>query len=209
MHEIPRYFGAHEAFLKELGVRERPSPADYVRFLSELASECGTAKLNPNELKAVFAIIQSISSQYEQGSSGSINLNSVFIPDESGVLRDSRTLLFNDNNWLKHQLSTCALADRLEVYILHPSLSHALAQQLNVKPISAVLRESLAVNYPQVPISGESDFIGPYKSILQSEAFLEALLQFGAQPVAHSGISSDLRTNVALILSTINLRYDK
>ena len=33
MHEVPRYFGAHEQFLKELGVKEEPSASDYVEVI--------------------------------------------------------------------------------------------------------------------------------------------------------------------------------
>lgn len=58
MHELPRAFGIHELFLKEVGVREQPSPDDYIKFLTELATESGGACLNPNELKAVITIIQ-------------------------------------------------------------------------------------------------------------------------------------------------------
>jgi hypothetical protein len=206
MHEIPRYFGAHENFLKELGVRERPSPADYIRFLSELASECSTAKLNPNELKAVFAIIQSICAQYEHSSSGGVNLTSVYVPDESGVLRDSRSLLFNDNNWLKSHLSACAAVERLGVYILHPSLSNAVAVQLNIKSISASLKEALAINYPQTPVSNESDLILTYKNTLQTDIFLEALLQFGPQLGPEIVSADELTASLGAALKKISIR---
>lgn len=78
MHETPRYYGTYEQFLKmvrcgcvtcsfvshvvicvsQLGVREKPSAGDYSKFLAELAAECKETGLNPNELRAVVAIVQ-------------------------------------------------------------------------------------------------------------------------------------------------------
>ena len=50
----------HEPFLKELGVREEPSAADYVHFLRDLAYESRDTALNPNELRAVVSIVQNV-----------------------------------------------------------------------------------------------------------------------------------------------------
>jgi hypothetical protein len=47
-------------------VREQPSAADYVQFLSDLAQECHGAALNPNELRAVVAIVQAVAARYEE-----------------------------------------------------------------------------------------------------------------------------------------------
>jgi hypothetical protein len=46
----------------QLGVREKPSSVDYSKFLAELAAECKCTGLNPNELRAVIAIIQASTS---------------------------------------------------------------------------------------------------------------------------------------------------
>lgn len=71
MHECPRHFGAHELFLKELGVREEPSAGDYVQFLSDLAQECKGARLNPNELRAVVKIVQAVAMRRKEEVEGS------------------------------------------------------------------------------------------------------------------------------------------
>ena len=80
MYEVPRCFGPYESFLKlvisvvgwllyrvlivcvflthaKLGVRETPLPADYGQFLEDLRVEAGMQPLNPNEIKAVTAIV--------------------------------------------------------------------------------------------------------------------------------------------------------
>eukprot|EP01041_Mallomonas_annulata_P005114 gene5114-10234_t len=58
MHEVPRCFGPYEIILKQLGVRESPSRADYRMFLQELKRESQDQSLNPNELRAVLTIVQ-------------------------------------------------------------------------------------------------------------------------------------------------------
>jgi hypothetical protein len=37
MFELPRYFGAQEALMRELGVREAPSVADLTSFIFEVS----------------------------------------------------------------------------------------------------------------------------------------------------------------------------
>jgi hypothetical protein len=142
MHEIPRYFGQHEQFLKKLGVREKPSSEDYCRFLSELAAECRDIGLNPNELRAIIAIIEAINTEVEvEGLPSQSRQRNLYIPDEESVLRDSSGCLFNNDGWLRGRLGVANFGK--EIHIVHPYLQKSVAQNLEIPLLSDVLRESL------------------------------------------------------------------
>ena len=49
-------------------MKESPSVSDYIHFLADLSNESGCNSLNPNELKAVSVILQSIISQKSENS---------------------------------------------------------------------------------------------------------------------------------------------
>ena len=148
MHEIPRFFGVHEVFLKSLGVRERPSSEDYAHFLSELAVECRGVSLNPNELRAVLAIVNAIAQEKETeinvGSDTKKNLmTTVFVPDENSILRNSAVCLFNNNGWLRERLPNEISKAEHALHILHPFVTRDTASFLLIPPLSEVLVEQL------------------------------------------------------------------
>jgi hypothetical protein len=142
MHEIPRYFGQHEQFLKKLGVREKPSSEDYCRFLSELAAECKDIGLNPNELRAIIAIIEAINAEVEvEGLPSGSQQRNLYIPDEDSILRESSGCLFNNDGWLRGRLGAGNFGK--EIHIAHPYLQRSVTQNLDIPLLSDVLRESL------------------------------------------------------------------
>jgi hypothetical protein len=147
MHEVPRHFGAHELFLKELGVREEPSAGDYVQFLSDLAQECKGARLNPNELRAVVAIVQAVASRRKEEVEGRNDnganswYGTLYVPDCDSFLRDSDSCLGNDDKWLSVRASFGVQAEGL--HLLHPSLGLPTAVQLSIPMITEVLTEKL------------------------------------------------------------------
>lgn len=142
MHEIPRYFGQHEQFLKKLGVREKPSSEDYCQFLRELATECKDIGLNPNELRAIIAIIEAINAELEvEGLLSESKNENLFLPDEDSILRDASLCLYNNDGWLRSRLGTDGFGG--EIHILHPFLQKAIAQSLQIPLLSEVLVETL------------------------------------------------------------------
>jgi hypothetical protein len=220
MHEIPRVFGAHEGFLKEIGVRERPSPGDYVQFLAELAMECGTTALNPNELKAIIAIVQAIVVQFEQGSIDNATpaKSFVFVPDENGVLRDSRFLLYNDNVWMRSRIDMSVVQSTINLYVLHPCFSRNVSSVLGISPLSSVLGECLSASFVPVGIADEQLITEHYKKVLSSNEFIEALLLIEAKSApasdSHSlprnlSLCRDSRVlaDIAAAISSIEIRF--
>ena len=148
MHEIPRYFGQHEQLLKYLGVKETPLASDYTQFLRDLANECKRQSLNPNELRAVIAIIQCIANQKEEdlemsnSRSNSDNMI-IFVPDENSVLRESFYTLINDDMWLKSR--AIGIAD-IGLHFIHPAINNATAESLGILKLSSVVIEQMPLN---------------------------------------------------------------
>lgn len=141
MHEVPRYFGPQEKFLKLLGVRESPSYMDYLHFLSELATECKQQSLNPNELKAVLTIIQKLGNEKSFEKSSEVKL---FLPDENSVLRWFQECLFNDDAWLSSRFHEMFRAKQhRNISLLHPLVNKQTALQLDVKMLSSLMVETL------------------------------------------------------------------
>ena len=84
MFELPRVYGAHEPLLRQLGVREAPSPRDLNSFLLEVGSESASSPLNPNELCAVVRVLDALSSSgYSPGGAGS---RALLVPDTAGIM---------------------------------------------------------------------------------------------------------------------------
>ncbi|KAJ1475495.1 hypothetical protein T484DRAFT_1828084, partial [Baffinella frigidus] len=78
---VPRCFGAQEAFLKKVGARETPSGRDLALFLRELGAECRGNPLNPNELSAVTKVLETVTESHSSAASANL-----LVPDSSGVL---------------------------------------------------------------------------------------------------------------------------
>ena len=159
MYEMPRGLGALEAFFVLLGVRQRPSVADYCEFLRTLAAECGDLALNPNELRAVLTIIESIAELEGGLTSGQASaLTDLYLPDELSVLRPFSKCVTCDEPWTRVALGS--QLDILGLYPLHPLLPSQAVSALRVAKLSELVVEEL--NEDSLKGSADSDRLGAY-----------------------------------------------
>ena len=159
MYEMPRGLGALEAFFVLLGVRQRPSVIDYCEFLRTLAAECGDLALNPNELRAVLTIVDSIA-ELEGGLSSdqATALAGLYLPDELSVLRPFSRCVTCDEPWTRVALGS--ELHLLGVYPLHPLLPSQVVSALRVVKLSELVTEQL--NEDSLKVSADSDRLGTY-----------------------------------------------
>jgi len=175
MYEVPRCYGTHEVFLKQLGVRESPSRADYQYFLQELQSEAGEQPLNPNELRAVLAIVQSLATSTLEGEDdvglrttrSSSQRDFIYVPDYFSVLRPATNCLVCDDDWLRDQVQTAVRS--LGLHWLHPTLSMDMradtdtqtmtstATALGIPKLSEMVSESLVDVQSEACVENETD----------------------------------------------------
>ena len=169
MHEIPRYFGQHEQLLKNLGVKETPSASDYTQFLRDLANECRQQSLNPNELRAVIAIIQCIATQKEEdieltNSKSNYDNMTILVPDENSVLRESFCTLINDDIWLKSR--AIGIAD-IGLHFIHPAITNITAESLGILKLSAVVIEKMPTSIGELEYHpDEANLVNSINSVL-------------------------------------------
>ena len=123
-----------------------------------------------------------------------IGPSSLYLPDCDSYLRDSITLLANDDDWLSVRAQHGIRAAGL--YLLHPSISLTVASNLDVPSISNIFIEKLDLkNFPTDPfgelmgdlgpndeniwnppgVTGEIDLINKITSSLYSDEFVSAI----------------------------------
>lgn len=207
MHEVPRHFGAQEQFLKELGIKEMPSVGDYLRFLEDLAAECGRNALNPNELRAVVAILQAVGSQHsthvsagtsgessDEASADSLLKEKLFVPDQHSVMRHAECCLFNDDAWLASKVRNNLQS--LDMHLCHPFISADCASQLRIPTVSSVVVQELDCSHLQEQ-GGQQ---GQQQDCLQQQDYLQLIPAPAAATLVgkFSRVISDTRFIAAL-----------
>jgi hypothetical protein len=201
MHEVPRLYGPHEHFLKKIGVKESPSAVDYSHFLRDLSSECTDVSLNPNELRAVIAIVEIIAADgnEENDASGgsrvsslidgghSVVMDSLHVPDEKSVMRKAGRCIINDDYKLRKRMSTGV--EQLGYYVLHPNVDIAVAASFHMQKLSVMIVERLkssshrsmsasassAAAKPMQSVADEFDIQIKFRKAFSSKLFVEGL----------------------------------
>lgn len=210
MHEIPRHLGSCEKFLKEcIGIQETPQLTDYKSFLNELANECKSNSLNPNELRATLTIVRTVAdmvvSDIDNGAVAKATRsmdkydNVLYVPDEMSILRDCKSCVINDNTWLKSQAEEGLR--NIGLFILHPSISRQLASRIGVTSrLSKIVSERMVndiITGPELPT--EPKFSALYSDIFKgnmdlstaiSALVLKAQIEFDVDSTPESSFAS-------------------
>lgn len=166
-YELPRRFGQFDSLMRNLGVRESPTPEDYAVSLMELKRDQGSSRLGINDLSRCIDLLVMIA---EEGTPESCR--SLVAPDEYGFLIKIDMLLVNDMPWLVNG----GRLNRERMHIVHPKLPGTLCQQLGISRLSNCVREILENNFqPQILNNHDPDAerIG---SILQQVEFSSFVL---------------------------------
>ena len=169
MHEVPRHFGVHEAFLKRLGIKETPSASDYCDFLKNSERRATGILLNANELRAIVTVIQSIASDGGKAAR-------LCVPDENSVLQPVGQCLINDDPWLPLRAGTTI--PLIGMTVLHPAIPHRVARQLGISCISSVFIEEhgFSREHPPVAAAEEGQMLATMRQQLSSESFIRATI---------------------------------
>ena len=106
-----------------LGVKEHFTIDDYIKALNALKDKVIDARLTENQLKLVRDLLESITKS-KTNHHNRISVNSVYLPDEKGILCPKELVLVKEKVWMK--------SDPTKKY-LHRSIPQLLALELGAK----------------------------------------------------------------------------
>ncbi len=197
MHEIPRYFGSNENLLKELGVKETPTTLDYVHFLTDLSDECGNKSLNPNELRAVVAIVESIALQKDESIEDNIV---VYVPDDCSILRLSVDMVVNDDSTIKSRVANGI--SHAGLHFLHPLITTS-STQLSIPKLTSVIVEHLASNIVENLEESWVVINKKFKDIICSKPIIDAIATLQNVSIVSSNTLQKLQSLQIIFTSTL------
>jgi len=168
-YEVPRAFGAHEVFFRNLGVRETPASDDYAVSLMEMKKEIGSTKLNANELLSVIEVVNLAASEKQNTAEPN---HEIYAPDHFGRLVNAKDLMQNDWPWLTQS----GRIDLDYVHFVHPKLGDETCQRLDIKKMSEKVIEVRDPEY-HVQEVDVSNIVGNVINILKSDIFIRTISQ--------------------------------
>ena len=172
LFEVPRAFGAHDRFLRNIGVREAATSDDYAHCLKELKGTFGSSPLNFNELLATTKLLSLVGSDL----AGSLLSPSVplYCPDSLGVLRDLKSLVYNDAPWLVGRL------DGRKIKFLHPRVGWGDVGGLGVRKMSDCVAEVLEEGFELALADDGRNSEDRMTEVIASGEFADAMRDLGA-----------------------------
>ncbi|CAM9971182.1 unnamed protein product, partial [Discosporangium mesarthrocarpum] len=162
MFEVPRAFGAFDCLFRHLGTTQTPTARDYATFLKELAGECGSQALNPNELSAVLKVLHLLAAAAEDSGVDQAMSSDIFVPDDSSELVPLGLCLHNDCPWLSGRV------DPSRLRALHPMVPVSDCRKLHIPSVSEVVREELELGFDPEPFLGDEDLQKQLSATLSS-----------------------------------------
>ncbi|CAM9608936.1 unnamed protein product, partial [Ectocarpus sp. 12 AP-2014] len=148
MFEVPRAFGAFDSLFNNLGTTQAPTASDYAVFLKELAGECGSQALNPNELGAVLKVLSLLATELEVDATYELSTD-IYVPDENSELVPWGLCLHNDSP------SLAGRVDPSRLRCLHPRVSLEDCRRLRIPSVSQVVKEELELGFQPEIVQGE------------------------------------------------------
>ncbi|KAJ7566796.1 hypothetical protein O6H91_02G118900 [Diphasiastrum complanatum] len=141
--ELPSIYLEHRNILSTLGLQDTPTLSSMRHLLLELQSKCGYQHINPNELRAIFCILQFICDEemrvkpnirtFEDSSKDTV------VPDDGARLVHAKHCVYVDPLGVR----IIGEFDSSKVRFVHPQLPEQQCVQLGVQKLSDVIVEEL------------------------------------------------------------------
>ncbi|KAM0945268.1 putative transcription factor C2H2 family [Dioscorea sansibarensis] len=143
LYVVPSELSEFRVLLLELGVKLTLDTSDYVHILWRLQHDLKGEQLTAEQLNFVHCILEAFAEASSEINASDAVLNSILIPDLSGVLRCTLDLVYNDAPWMDNGKP----ADK---YFVHPCISDDLAKKLGVQSLCclSLVDEKLARDLP-------------------------------------------------------------
>ncbi|KAJ0963933.1 hypothetical protein J5N97_029055 [Dioscorea zingiberensis] len=123
LYVVPSELSEFRVLLSELGVKLTFDTSDYLHVLQHLQHDLKGEQLTAEQLNFVHCVLEAFSESSSEINASDAVLNSILIPDSSGVLRCVLDLVYNDAPWMDN-------GKLAEKYFVHPCISDDLAKKL-------------------------------------------------------------------------------
>ncbi|XP_072965979.1 uncharacterized protein [Typha angustifolia] len=162
LYVVPSELSEFKALLSELGVRLTFDAGDYLNVLQRLQSDMKGEPLSTEQLTFVHCVLEAFADSYTVNLPDAL-LNSLCIPDSSGILLPALNLVYNDAPWMKNSTPSSK-------HFVHPSISDDLAKRLGLQSLCGLslvdeelTRDLLCMDYARIcellALYGDSDFL--------------------------------------------------
>ncbi|KAH7692178.1 sacsin protein [Dioscorea alata] len=163
LYVVPSELSEFRVLLLDLGVKLTLDTSDYLHVLWRLQHDLKGEQLTAEQLNFVHCILEAFAEASSEINASDAVLNSILIPDISGVLRCTLDLVYNDAPWMDNGKP----ADK---YFVHPCISDDLAKKLGVQSLcflslvdEKLTRDLPCMDYARIcellTMYGDNDFL--------------------------------------------------
>ncbi|CAL9081959.1 unnamed protein product [Musa acuminata var. zebrina] len=163
LYVVPSELSEFRVLLSELGVKLTFEAIDYVHVLQCLNRDVSEEPLSAEQLSFVRRVLEAFADCYIEKRIPDALLNSLLIPDSSGILMPTLSLVYNDAPWMKNNSPG-------EKHLVHPSINDELARTLGVQSLRSLslvdeemMRDLPCMDYATIcellALYGDSEFL--------------------------------------------------
>ena len=208
LYKIPSHLGKFVPLFEKLGATESPTIQQYAAVLEYIKVECGETRPQTDKLDAMFRAIEKIFRSGEDFD----KLNSLYLPNENGLLTQTKSLLFNDVPGFRQRLGKVAeqiplMADLFEANVGHNRAYDVLASLPDIlKPgmLSSVVHEELCESASHN--AGPAFITTDLEERVRSDEFLDAIKRIIHHESWKAGDNISNQTVVGLVTRIANVR---
>ncbi|XP_020275406.1 sacsin [Asparagus officinalis] len=160
LYAVPSELSDFRDLLSKLGVKSTFDAIDYVRVLQCLQHDQKEEPLSDEQLSFVHRVLEAFADCSAEHPLDDSLMNSLLIPDSSGVLMHPSNLVYNDAPWLEKNGSNAK-------HFVHPCITNHLAQKLGIQSLrcSSLVEEEMTRNLPCMDYARICDLLALYGDV--------------------------------------------
>ncbi|KAK6931871.1 hypothetical protein RJ641_003664 [Dillenia turbinata] len=157
LYVVPSELSDFKDLLLALGVRISFDLLDYFNVLQRLQSDVKGLPLTTDQLGFVHCVLEAIADCSADKPFSEVSSFVLLIPDSSGVLTSSESLVYNDAPWMEGRI----LSGK---NFVHPSISNDLSNRLGIKSLRclSLVNEEMTKDMPCMDYAKISELRGLY-----------------------------------------------
>lgn len=157
LYAVPSELSEFRLLLSKLGVKSTFDARDYLFVLQCLQRDLKGEQLSAEQLSFVHRVLEAIADCSAEKPLNDVLMNSMLIPDSSGVLMQSLNLVYDDAPWLEKNGPTAK-------HFVHPCITNDLAKKLGAQSLrcSSLVDEETTRDLPCMDYARICDLLALY-----------------------------------------------